>query len=71
MVEAAPGRRRNPIELILEEPPVPVRQRDPGLPARVAVVVDRAVQKELGARFATATAMRVLLQEAAAEDGLL
>jgi serine/threonine protein kinase len=69
--EAAGGRRRNPIELILEEPPMPVRQRDPALPPRVAAVVDRAVQKELAARFATATAMRVLLQDAAAEDGLL
>ena len=50
---------------------MPVRQRDPALPPRVAAVVDRAVQKELAARFATATAMRVLLQEAAAEEGLL
>lgn len=69
--EAAGGRRRNPIELILEEPPMPVRQRDPALPPRLAAVVDRAVQKELVARFATATAMRVLLQEAAAAEGLL
>lgn len=67
----APGRRPNPIEAILEQPPVPVRQRAPGLAAGIAAVVDRAVQKDLGARFTTARAMRDALAEAAVREGLL
>lgn len=66
-----PGaRRRNPIELILEDPPVPVLWRVPELPRGLATVVDRAVQKDLGMRFATATALREALAEVVQREGL-
>lgn len=66
-----PGaRRRNPIELILEDPPVPVLWRVPELPRGVAKVVDKAVQKDLGMRFATATALRQALAETVQREGL-
>lgn len=66
-----PGtRRRNPLELVLEEPPVPILQRAPELPQALAEVVDKAVQKDLGRRFATAAAMRQALAEAMHREGL-
>ncbi|HPC82381.1 MAG TPA: FHA domain-containing serine/threonine-protein kinase [Thermoanaerobaculaceae bacterium] len=66
-----PGaRRRNPIELILEDPPVPVLWRTPDLPRGLAKVVDKAVQKDLDMRFATAAALRESLAEVVRHEGL-
>lgn len=68
---APPGsRRRNPIELILEDPPVPVLWRVPELPRALAKVVDKAVQKDLGTRFSSAAALREAVAEAAHREGL-
>lgn len=65
------GKRRNPIEIILEEAPVPILQRKPTLPPNLARVVDRAVQKELTSRFQTAAEFEKQLRDAGAKDGLL
>lgn len=66
-----PGwRRRNPVELILEDPPVPVLWRAPELPRQLAKVVDKAVQKDLSMRFATAAGLREALAEAVRREGL-
>jgi serine/threonine protein kinase len=46
--------------------PIPVRQRRPDLPPKLADVVDRAVRKSDSERFATATAMRDALLAAVA-----
>lgn len=67
---AAGVRRRNPIELILEDPPVPVLWRQPELPRNLAAVVDRAVQKDLERRLASAAELRTAIEQAVARDGL-
>lgn len=68
---AAGGASRNPIEALLEDRPVPLRHRRPDLPAALAAVVDRAVQKELSRRFDSAEAFRIGLVEAARHEGVL
>lgn len=47
-----------PLVAILEEPIVPVRTRRPLIPAGVAEVIEIAMRKAPGDRFASATAMR-------------
>jgi serine/threonine protein kinase len=65
------GRRvRNPIEVILDEQATPVLDRNPALPARLAAVVDRAVQKELARRLGTAAEFREELAAALEAEGL-
>jgi hypothetical protein len=62
-----PGsQRRNPLDLILEASPVKAQLRNPRLPDDLAAVVDRAVQKEQAARFASAAALRLALLSLAA-----
>lgn len=55
-------RVRHPFFVILEEEPVPVRERDASLPRELAAVVDRAVRKEAGARFQSAAEFRRALE---------
>jgi DNA-directed RNA polymerase subunit RPC12/RpoP len=62
-------RPKHPVELIVEEPPVPLRERMPRMPEQVAAVVDRAVQKDLGQRYQTADDMRMDLDRAMAGLG--
>jgi serine/threonine-protein kinase len=65
------GRRvPNPIEVILDEQAVPVLERNPTLPARLAGVVDRAVRKDLSRRLGTAAEFREELAAALAAEGL-
>jgi serine/threonine protein kinase len=51
-------RVKHPFFIILEEEPVPVRERDPLLPAALAAVVDRAVRKEPAERWQSAEEFR-------------
>lgn len=54
----------HPFRIILEETPIPIRQREASIPPKLAEVVDRAVQKEARARFQSAAEFRTALQQA-------
>ncbi|MCI0417349.1 serine/threonine-protein kinase [bacterium] len=45
---------RDPIEVILRGGIVPIRKRDPGIPKKLAEVIDHALQEQLNDRYATA-----------------
>ena len=45
---------QDPVEILLNETPIPIRQRAPDLPSALAEVVDKAVRKAAGERFQTA-----------------
>jgi hypothetical protein len=51
-------RIQHPFKIILNEEPIPIRQRDASIPERLAAVVDRAVKKDPNQRFQTAAAFR-------------
>jgi serine/threonine-protein kinase len=51
-------RVKHPFFVILEEEPIPVRERDASIPAGLAAVVDRAVRKDARARFQSAAEFR-------------
>jgi serine/threonine protein kinase len=55
----------HPFNIILSEEPTPIRDRDPSIPRKLADVVDRAVLKDVKARFQSAAELRIALQEAA------
>jgi serine/threonine protein kinase len=52
----------DPLHVILSGGTLPLRQRDPWLPARLAEVVDRAVADDLGQRYETAGDFRDALR---------
>jgi serine/threonine protein kinase len=52
----------HPFHIILDETPIPIRQRDPSIPELLATVVDRAVRKPIAERFQTAEEFRRVLQ---------
>jgi serine/threonine protein kinase len=52
----------HPFHIILDETPIPIRQRDPSIPEPLAAVVDRSVRKEIGDRFQAAVDFRRALQ---------
>ncbi len=54
----------DPLQVVLEGRVVPVRARAPGLPERLAAVVDRAVSDDLAVRYGDAAALRDALREA-------
>lgn len=55
-------RIRNPVEIILDEPPIPLSQRSPGLNPGLTDVIDTAVQKEPQKRYKTAEKFRLALE---------
>ena len=55
------GRGRHPINVILTEPPVPIRHRNPAIPLPVAEVIDHALRDDLAQRYPTALAFREAL----------
>jgi eukaryotic-like serine/threonine-protein kinase len=55
---------KDALEVILSSPVVPVRERDPSLPAALAEVVDRAVVDDLSRRYATGGEFRDALKSA-------
>jgi serine/threonine protein kinase len=54
----------HPFQIILEEPPIPIRDRDPSITAPLATVVDRAVRKVACERFQKAQIFRSALEGA-------
>ena len=61
-LEFAP--QRDPMEVILHDEPIPLRQREPSIPVPVAEVIDRALATDAAQRFQTAAEMRVCLESA-------
>ena len=55
-------RARHPFFVILEQEPIPIRERTPGIPAGLAAAVDRAVRKEPAERFESAPAFLAALE---------
>jgi serine/threonine protein kinase len=53
----------DPLHVILSGGTLPLRQRDPWLPAELAAVVDRAVMDDLAQRYATAAEFRDALRK--------
>lgn len=51
-------RVQHPFRIILNEAPIPIRQRDDSIPKRLAAVVDRAVMKDPVQRFQIAAELR-------------
>jgi serine/threonine protein kinase len=56
--ELAPGRG---VALVLQEKPVPIRQRRPELPEELAAIIHRALAKDPEGRFADVRAFRAAL----------
>ena len=57
------GYGRDPINVILNQPPVPIRQRDPSIPRRLPAEVDRALRDDPAERYQTADEFRQPLKE--------
>ena len=55
--------KRDPINVILNDEPVPLRQSEPSIPALVAAVIDRALATDRSKRFQTAAEMRAALEQ--------
>jgi serine/threonine-protein kinase len=67
---AEAGRRvRHELEIVLEDPPVPIIKRDARLPIKLAMVVDKAVTKDIENRYQSATEFREDLLKVARELG--
>jgi serine/threonine-protein kinase len=60
---------RHPMQIILEDPPIPLKVRNPAIPDSLAAVVDKAVVKELESRYQTAAEFSEALRQAAAAEG--
>lgn len=58
------GLRRDPVRIVLDDWPIPIRKRDPRIPDRLARVVDRAVRKKAEERYRTAEEFKQALLEA-------
>jgi serine/threonine protein kinase len=56
--------QRDPMEVILHDEAVPIRQREPRLPAAVSAVFDRALLIDPAKRFPTTGEMRLALEQA-------
>lgn len=58
------ARGRDPMEVILDCALIPIRRRMPGLPGRVADVIDRALARDPDARYQNAGELRQALERA-------
>ena len=56
------GFGRDPINVILSQPPVPIRKRDSSIPRRLAAVIDQALSDDVVERYQTAEAFRQALE---------
>jgi serine/threonine-protein kinase len=52
---------RDPADVVIRDPAVPLRAREPGLPKAVAAVIDRALSTEVGDRYRNAGEMKAAL----------
>jgi len=50
------------VQVVMEEEPVPIRQRRPDVPPELAAVIDRGLAREPGDRFPDASALRQALR---------
>jgi len=57
-------RGKDLLRILLEEEPIPIRERKPDIPAALARVVDRAVRKKAKERYQTAEEFKQALLEA-------
>jgi serine/threonine-protein kinase len=55
---------RDPWLVVLETRPVPIRQRNPSLPTRLAEVIDAALREDPDMQFKTAAAFKEALEQA-------
>jgi pSer/pThr/pTyr-binding forkhead associated (FHA) protein len=62
------SRARDPVNVILNDEPVPIRTREPSIPPGVAAVIDRALAIEPAERFQSAAAMKAALEAAMKSD---
>lgn len=53
---------RNKLAVVLEDEPVPLEKRVPGIPAKLGAIVHRALAKDAGDRFASAAEMYAALK---------
>jgi hypothetical protein len=60
---------KDPVEMILESPPIPLLKRKPDLPKSLAKVVDKAVKKDLKKRYQSGEELREELQRVAKLEG--
>jgi serine/threonine-protein kinase len=51
------------VKAIFEKPTIPTLQRVPDIPPAIAQVVDRAIAKDVGQRWASAAAFRAALTQ--------
>lgn len=58
------NRIKHPFNIILTDTPTPIRDRDASIPKSLAAVVDKAVRKNVGERFQSASEFRAALQGA-------
>jgi eukaryotic-like serine/threonine-protein kinase len=58
------GRREDPIRVVLDTMPIPIRQRDPGIPARLAAVIDEALIDNPRITITSAAELAAALREA-------
>jgi serine/threonine protein kinase len=56
------GEGVNPVDLLLEVPPVPIRQRRPDVPESLAKVLHRCLARDPKERYPNAAAMRQALR---------
>ena len=59
--EKAVGKQRHPIEIILEDQPTPVKERNQKVPQKLALIVDKAVAKDYKKRWDSAGEFRAAL----------
>jgi serine/threonine protein kinase len=55
---------RDPMQVVLGGRIVPIRERDPSIPARIAEVIDRACARDAKSRYADAGEMKQALAKA-------
>jgi serine/threonine protein kinase len=57
-------KNRDPLLVILQDPIISIRKRNPNLPQALAEVIDKAVAKEPGKRYQDAGEMLTALKKA-------
>ncbi|WP_435972844.1 protein kinase domain-containing protein [Streptomyces sp. Qhu_M48] len=55
---------KDPWQVVLQEPAIPIRRREPGIPAPLADVIDQALRERPEIGFRSATDFRVALEQA-------
>ncbi|MBF0463636.1 MAG: protein kinase [Nitrospirae bacterium] len=61
---------RHPLDMVLEDAPIPILERNKNLPDALAAVVDKSVSKDEHKRFQSASEFREAIHEAIKMDGL-